>query len=229
MTAAGERRRRRRRGRRRTARSCCRPAGALRPARARRAARWRSGCARARAVGQRAVDRGGDGRRRVDDQRSPARKHARQVGERDVLDVGVAVRHQQPHVVATAAPYLGRLVRLERRVERDRERGVGRCRRAPARRSSTRPPRHVRDRSGDRRRSSATSPGTTVVGQRPVGDVFARERVLVHLGAHVAGIDHQHAHVAAARPRAPPTAARARPSTSRSRPSLRTPRPRRRR
>ena len=57
----------------------------------------------------------------------------------------------------------------------------------------TRPPQHGTDHSVGRSRSSATRAGHDGRRQRPVGDVFARERVLVHLGAHVAGIDDQHA------------------------------------
>ncbi len=40
--------------------------------------------------------------------------------------------------------------------------------------------------------SSATRWGTTVLGRWPVGDVFTGERVLVHLGPHVAGVDGVH-------------------------------------
>ena len=38
----------------------------------------------------------------------------------------------------------------------------------------------------------ATRPGTLSAGSRSVGDVLAGERVLVHLGAHVAGVDDEH-------------------------------------
>ena len=40
-----------------------------------------------------------------------------------------------------------------------------------------------------------SQPGHAVLGQRAVGDVLAREGVLVHLGSHVARVDAQHAEV----------------------------------
>ena len=42
---------------------------------------------------------------------------------------------------------------------------------------------------------SARSPGTLVLGLGTVGDVLAGEGVLVHLGAHVARVDAEHAEV----------------------------------
>ena len=91
-----------------------------------------------------------------------------------------------------AAPHLGRLVRLERRVERDRQRRALRAIQHGGHDTNS----ATRYRPlGWSDSISATSPGTTAVGQRTVGDVLARERVLVHLGAHVAGIDDEHAHV----------------------------------
>ena len=46
------------------------------------------------------------------------------------------------------------------------------------------------------RRSGRRGPGTARLGSGPVGDVLTGEGVLVHLGAHVAGIDDEDAQVA---------------------------------
>ena len=67
------------------------------------------------------------------------------------------------------------------------------------------------------------------LGLRPVGDVLARERVLVHLGAHVAGVDGVHARASAPRPPGSGWRGRARPWTTRRRPRSRRARPPRRR
>ena len=55
--------------------------------------------------------------------------------------------------------------------------------------------------------------GDAVLGRRAVGDVLARERLLVHARVHVAGVDGVDAQVVAARRRGSRSAARARPWT----------------
>ena len=72
-------------------------------------------------------------------------------------------------------------------------------------------------------------PRHALLGRRPIGDVLAREGLLVHLRPHVAGVDGVDREARDARRRGSRSAARAPPSRSRSRPSPRRPRRRRRR
>ena len=125
---------------------------------------------------------------------------------------------------------LGGLGRLELRREVEAERRIGRSRRV------------LRCRGGDGAHAAATSraryrpdaarpfderddAGHAGLGQGSVGDVLARERVLVHLRAHVARIDGEHPQRRRAPPPAPHRCGRARPWWRRTRPSPRTPRP----
>ena len=95
--------------------------------------------------------------------------------------------------------YFGRLVGLEHGSSANRERGADGAACSSHGGHRHRPPRPRSGRSGRSPSIRASEAGHDVVGQRPVGDVLARERVLVHLGAHVAGVDDQHAQRRAAR------------------------------
>ena len=144
----------------------------------------------ARAVGRDRRDRGGDRGRRVHDERVAGAQVLRQIGERR------RARRRCRRSTRAAA----------RRRGRGRALPAARAPRAPdragstsAERSSTavmtRPPTTRVRPLGLIRLDQRDETGRDRGGQRTVGDVFAGERVLVHLGAHVAGIDHEHAHV----------------------------------
>ena len=164
----------------------------------RRAARWRSGRTSALAVGQPARrSRPGSWPTCSRRATSPAREERAEVGEPRVRPASASPCDTSSRTSSRREPArLRRFVRLVRR-----RRAGSRARRSssdgghgcldPARRA-----RALRtDRSGGPPSMSATSPGTLAAGSRSVGDVLAGERVLVHLGAHVAGIDDEHAHV----------------------------------
>ena len=112
------------------------------------------------------------------------------------------VGHQHPHGVAGHAPGLGRRGRLELGGQGERQRvelgqGAGAAARGTASARSCRAPRRRRvrrpgsARSGGRFRSG---PARRAPPSRhgSVGDVLAGEGVLVHGGAHVAGVDRPH-------------------------------------
>ena len=126
--------------------------------------------------------------------RSPACEERTQLGEACVHRRGVAHAHEQPHVVASPAASLGRLVRLVRGVEHEVQTGG----RGGGVDHGCLDPAGVKARAlyrplGTSLSMSATRPGTLSLGFRSVGDVLARERVLVHLGAHVTRVDDEHA------------------------------------
>ena len=228
VTAAGERRRRRRRGRRRTARcvSPTRLAGLDQPQPAGQLGREVDHDGDRRRAGGRRPRRGPSPRcsRRA---QSPARRNCAEVGEAGVH------RRRRRRATRAAARRRGRgralrAVRALRARDRARSRAQRRGRRLEHGGHDTDLREHGTRPLGWSPSIRATSPGTTALGQRPVGDVLAGERVLVHLGAHVAGVDDEHPQVGLLGREHRPTAARARPSTSRSRPSPRRPRPRRR-
>ena len=146
------------------------------------------------AVGQPAVDRGRNGRRRVTTTtRSPGARNSPSSGKRAWTGAGVADAHEQPDVVAAAATGLGRLVRLVRGVEHEVESGGGQawCRswlpRCRGREGTCLVP-STRDVALD----EGDEAGNALGRLRSIGDVLAGERVLVHLGAHVAGVDDEH-------------------------------------
>ena len=177
-----------------------RRAGAPRPARSRRAARWRSGCAaRGRRAASPAIAAG-----IVADvfttSVSPAPQMCGEIGERRR-----ARRRRSPFDTSSRTSprptprASGGSCASSAGVERDA------IERRGARATAVMTPTSgdtSRDRSGDPISIERDEPGHDRLGQRAIGDVLARERVLVHLGAHVAGIDHQHAHARDARRRA---------------------------
>ena len=100
-----------------------------------------------------------------------------------MLDRAVAAPgDEQPDVVAREPARLGRLVGLERRRQ-----GEGRRARhhagTPVELAGPVAP------AGQVALDQGEQAGHARLGRRPVGDVLAGERVLVHLRAHVAGVD----------------------------------------
>ena len=159
--------------------------------------------------------RGRHRRRGVDDEQVPGAKQFRQLAKRACSIIpSRAMRDKQPHSRRARAPR--RLACLERGRQLERERGH-----ALAPRELARPVAAARELALDQREQ----PGHAFLGLRPVGDVLVRERLLMHPGPHVAGIDRVDAELRVLGLRGSPSAARARPSTSRSRPTPRTARP----
>ena len=173
------------------------------------------GAGAARAVGAAGRQRGGEGLRGVDDEHVAGAQVVGEVAGARVPDpraVRVArcsppwprrprprLRHEHAHLVAAQPARLGRLVRLARsRATRREHRSRSRC----AHRGVLRPQRHrelgravaaARQVALDEREQA----GHAVARRRAVGDVLARERVLVHARVHVAGVDGVDAQVGA--------------------------------
>ena len=124
-------------------------------------------------------------RRDVDHDHVAGLEQLGQLGERVVADRPLpAPGDQKPHLVAGEAASLGRLVGLERGLQLERERGHAGTAEA-GRRQLARPVATARKIALDQPEQA----GHAVLGRRAVGDVLARERVLVHLRPHVAGVD----------------------------------------
>ena len=109
--------------------------------------------------------------------RSPGCEEIGEVGEAVRARAPVARRDEQAHARRAPARRLG----APPAAREARTRAPRSCRRHRARAGSAR--------SAQSPSTSASRPGTLVLGRRPVGDVLARERLLVHLRAHVAGVD----------------------------------------
>ena len=136
-----------------------------------------------RAVVAQRVERGGQRARRVHDDEVAFVEELRKIVRVRVHDGEiVAVRHQHAHRVARDAARFGRFGGF---AHDERGHGVTPSKSADAVAAARR--------SRSCRRCS--SAGTTVSRFGAIGDVFARERVLMHLRAHVAGVERVHAHV----------------------------------
>ncbi len=122
----------------------------------------------------------------VDHQQVARQQQAGQVAESTVTDLpGGAPADQQPDAVPGQAARLGRVVRLELggqgEVEDHETMRAAACRGGSRWAARYRP-------LGSRSATSRVNAGTTVSRPGPVGDVLAREGLLVHVGAQVARV-----------------------------------------
>ena len=134
-------------------------------------------------VGAVPVERGGLGVGVVDDEEVAPAQHAREPGEREVSQRASRARDQQPHPVPRHPTSLGRgggrqLGRHGERSAVDAGLIAGTTRVGGAVAAGRGP---LVDQPEERRDDG--------LGFGPVGDVLARERPLVHGGAHVAGVE----------------------------------------
>ena len=139
-------------------------------------------------VGRRGVDGGRDRRRRVDDHEvalvaatAAGRGRCSGGAARSPIDTSMRTASRRPSVSSGGSVASSSGGRTNESSEIGRRRSCAPPRAAPGSGRSARSP-----------STRARIAGHAGLGRRAVGDVLAGEGVLVHLGAHVAGVDGQH-------------------------------------